>query len=204
MGCHTTMAGFKVYMQMLVVASLFFSLALLLCFFSLAAPSTQLGILPIEDTGFDLLVGNRKDATRIQSAYCLLTRFIFSPLNTMASLTSLFLAALTATASASVQDPKISPRPPMGFNNWARFMCNLNETLFTKTADAMVDKGLLAAGYNNINLDDCWSLKKRNAKKELEWDPALFPHGLPWLGEYLHKRGFNFGLYTNSGNVRDS
>ncbi|KAF2867028.1 glycoside hydrolase superfamily [Massariosphaeria phaeospora] len=89
----------------------------------------------------------------------------------------------------------------MGFNNWARFMCNLNETLFTKTADAMLEKGLLAAGYDNINLDDCWSLKERNSKGELEWDPAIFPRGMPWLGEYLHTRGFKFGIYTNSGNM---
>ncbi|KAL1599001.1 hypothetical protein SLS60_008147 [Paraconiothyrium brasiliense] len=102
---------------------------------------------------------------------------------------------------ASVQDPKISPRPPMGFNNWARFMCNLNETLFTQTADSMVEKGLLAAGYNNINLDDCWHVQTgRNAQGELEWNSTLFPHGLPWLGDYLHDRGFNFGIYTNSGN----
>ncbi|KAF2800661.1 carbohydrate-binding module family 13 protein [Melanomma pulvis-pyrius CBS 109.77] len=119
----------------------------------------------------------------------------------MASLISLLFAALTATISASIQDPQISPTPPMGFNNWARFMCNLNETLFTETADAMLSKGLLAAGYNNINLDDCWPLKERNAKGELEWDPTLFPHGLPWLGKYLHTRGFNFGIYTNSGNM---
>lgn len=89
----------------------------------------------------------------------------------------------------------------MGFNNWARFMCNLNETLFTTTADAMASNGLLAAGYNNINLDDCWSKTQRNSKGELEWNTTLFPHGLPWLGDYLHTRGFNFGIYTNAGNM---
>ena len=80
-------------------------------------------------------------------------------------------------------------------------MCNLNETLFTTTADAMVKTGLLAAGYNNINLDDCWPLKERNANKELQWDPKIFPHGMPWLADYLHTRGFNFGIYTNAGNM---
>jgi len=89
----------------------------------------------------------------------------------------------------------------MGFNNWARFQCNLNETLFTKTADAMVKTGLLAAGYNNMNLDDCWHVQTgRNAKNELTWNTTLFPHGMPWLGDYLHSRGFNFGIYTNAGN----
>ncbi|PVI00336.1 carbohydrate-binding module family 13 protein [Periconia macrospinosa] len=116
----------------------------------------------------------------------------------MAVTKQFFLAALATVAFA---DPKVSPLPPMGFNNWARFQCNLNETLFTKTADAMVKNGLLAAGYNNINLDDCWSTMERNSKGELEWNSTIFPHGMPWLGDYLHTRGFNFGIYTNAGNM---
>ncbi|KAF2465506.1 putative alpha-galactosidase A [Lindgomyces ingoldianus] len=119
----------------------------------------------------------------------------------MATLTSLLLTALAVSVSATVENPKTQPTPPMGFNNWARFMCNLNETLFVKTADAMVSKGLLAAGYDNINLDDCWLLRERNAKKELQWDPELFPHGIPWLADYLHTRGFKFGIYENAGNM---
>lgn len=103
-------------------------------------------------------------------------------------------AVMAAKTSASIQDPKVSSRPPMGFNNWARFQCNLNETLFTKTADAMLEKGLQAAGYNNINLDDCWHVQSgRSLKGELEWNSTLFPHGMPWLGDYLHNRGFKFG-----------
>jgi alpha-galactosidase len=117
----------------------------------------------------------------------------------MASIIPLLLSAFAASATASVQDPKIAPRPPMGYNNWARFQCNLNETLFVKTADAMVEKGLLAAGYNNINLDDCWPIQNRSAKGELQWNATIFPHGMPWLGDYLHEKGFNFGIYTNAG-----
>ncbi|KAF2116248.1 hypothetical protein BDV96DRAFT_491399 [Lophiotrema nucula] len=116
-------------------------------------------------------------------------------------MTSFILAALVAYASATVQDPKVSPRPPMGFNNWARFECNLNETLFVKTADAMAEKGLLAAGYNHINLDDCWSELTRRSTGELHWNATLFPQGLPWLGDYLHTKGFSFGIYTNAGNM---
>lgn len=111
------------------------------------------------------------------------------------------LAAMVSTTFASVQDSSISPRPPMGFNNWARFQCNLNETLFTRTADAMAANGLLAAGYNHINLDDCWHVQTgRNSDQELEWNSTLFPHGMPWLGDYFHDRGFSFGIYTNAGN----
>ncbi|PSN60980.1 alpha-galactosidase agla [Corynespora cassiicola Philippines] len=119
----------------------------------------------------------------------------------METLSVFIFAAMLGSSIASVQEPTISPRPPMGFNNWARFMCNLNETLFTTTVDAMLSKGLLAAGYNNINLDDCWSLKERSVNGELEWNPSLFPHGMPWLANYFHDRGFSFGIYTNAGNM---
>jgi alpha-galactosidase len=88
----------------------------------------------------------------------------------------------------------------MGFNNWARFMCDLNETLFTKTADAMASNGLLAAGYNRINLDDCWMQHDRAPNGTLKWNETLFPNGIPWLAEYVQSRGFHFGIYEDSGN----
>ncbi|KAL2011176.1 hypothetical protein VTN00DRAFT_3894 [Thermoascus crustaceus] len=89
----------------------------------------------------------------------------------------------------------------MGFNNWNRVMCNLNETLFTETADAMVSNGLRDAGYNRINLDDCWMTYQRTEDGSLQWNETLFPHGLPWLGRYLKSKGFKFGLYEDSGNM---
>src|ERR1700761_3100712 len=93
-------------------------------------------------------------------------------------------AVLVGVVNATITNPQISPTPPMGFNNWARFECNLNESLFTATADAMEAKGLLAAGYNRLNLDDCWSQKSRAQNGTLQWDTALFPRGIPWLVQY--------------------
>ncbi|KAH8432679.1 putative alpha-galactosidase [Aspergillus melleus] len=107
------------------------------------------------------------------------------------------LGALGALAPT----PPLLPTPPMGFNNWARFMCDLNETLFTQTADAMSANGLLAAGYNWINLDDCWMTKTRAPNGSLQWNSTLFPHGIPWLGEYVKAQGFRFGIYEDAGNL---
>lgn len=53
---------------------------------------------------------------------------------------------------ASIEDPSISPTPPMGFNDWSRFECAINQTLFVETTDAMLSRGFLAAGYNRINM----------------------------------------------------
>ncbi|KAE8149942.1 putative alpha-galactosidase A [Aspergillus avenaceus] len=102
---------------------------------------------------------------------------------------------------ASIQNPHILPTPPMGFNNWARFMCDLNETLFTDTADAMSSNGLLAAGYKRINLDDCWMNYQREENGSLAWNTTKFPRGLPWLGEYVKSKGFTFGIYEDAGNL---
>jgi alpha-galactosidase len=102
---------------------------------------------------------------------------------------------------ASIDDPSILPTPPMGFNNWARFQCALNESLFTTTADAMVSKGILAAGYNRINIDDCWLQYSRAPNGSLQWNTTLFPHGIPWLANYVKSRGFHLGIYEDSGNM---
>lgn len=102
---------------------------------------------------------------------------------------------------ASIGNPSVSPTPPMGFNNWARFQCALNESLFTTTADAMLSKGLLAAGYNRINIDDCWLQHNRASNGSLQWNTTLFPHGIPWLANYVNSRGFHLGIYEDSGNM---
>ncbi|KAJ5246376.1 hypothetical protein N7468_001359 [Penicillium chermesinum] len=102
---------------------------------------------------------------------------------------------------ASVEDVGLLPTPPMGFNNWARFECDLNETLFTKTAESMVSRGLLAAGYNRLNLDDCWMQTSRSDNGSLQWNTTLFPHGIPWLANYAHQHGFHLGIYEDAGNA---
>lgn len=78
-------------------------------------------------------------------------------------------------------------------------MCGLNESVFVETAHAMKDNGLLAAGYNQINLDDCWSTMERAPTGEMVWDSEKFPHGLPWLTKYLNELGFKAGIYTDAG-----
>ena len=115
--------------------------------------------------------------------------------------TTLLLLIQVDRALASIENPSIQPTPPMGFNNWARFECALNQSLFVETADAMVDKGLLAAGYNRINLDDCWPSHERAANGSLQWNTTLFPNGLIWLGQYIKSKGFYFGIYEDSGNA---
>lgn len=78
-------------------------------------------------------------------------------------------------------------------------MCGLNESLFVETAQAMSKNGLLAAGYNRINLDDCWSKFDRAPNGSMVADPEKFPKGLPWLTNFLKSLGFIPGIYTDAG-----
>jgi|EP01043_Picozoa_sp_COSAG02_P023607 alpha-galactosidase len=68
-------------------------------------------------------------------------------------------------------------------------------------ADSMVSSGLVAAGYNYLNVDDLWAADQRNVKGEITADAAKFPSGMPALAQYLKDRGMKLGLYT-SRNVR--
>jgi alpha-galactosidase len=94
------------------------------------------------------------------------------------------------------------PTPPIGFNNWSRFECSLNQSLFTETANAMVSTGLRAAGYDRLSLDDCWMADERTPDGSLTWNTTKFPNGLPWLAEYVKSHGnFHLGIYEDSGNA---
>ena len=101
---------------------------------------------------------------------------------------------------ASIESPSLLPTPPMGFNNWSRFQCELNETLFTETAQSMLTRGLRDVGYNRLNLDDCWMRYDRAADGSLQWNTTKFPHGIPWLASYATKHGFHLGIYEDAGN----
>lgn len=91
--------------------------------------------------------------------------------------------------------------PPMGWNSWNTFGDKINEQLIFDTADIMVEKGLLAKGYEYLVIDDCWSLKERDSNERLVADPEKFPHGMKAVADYVHSKGLKFGMYSCAGNL---
>ncbi|XP_022944991.1 alpha-galactosidase-like [Cucurbita moschata] len=89
--------------------------------------------------------------------------------------------------------------PPMGWNSWNHFQCNINENLIKETADAMVSSGLAALGYQYINLDDCWAELNRDAKGNLVPKSSTFPSGIKALADYVHRKGLKLGIYSDAG-----
>jgi alpha-galactosidase len=55
-------------------------------------------------------------------------------------------------------DNGVGLKPPMGWNSWNHFGCQINETIIKQTADLLVSTGLAAKGYTYVNLDDCWQV----------------------------------------------
>ncbi len=89
--------------------------------------------------------------------------------------------------------------PPMGFNTWNTFASNIDEFMVKEIADTMVKNGMRDAGYNYIVLDDTWSAMERDAQGNLQAHPVKFPSGMKVVGDYLHARGFKFGIYNCAG-----
>ncbi|MFJ8822737.1 glycoside hydrolase family 27 protein [Streptomyces sp. NPDC102467] len=120
-------------------------------------------------------------------------------------------AALTSGAAIGVQiaaapeaaalENGLARTPQMGFNNWNTTGCGsqFNEAMVKGIADIFVSKGLKAAGYTYVNLDDCWALPSRDASGNLVADPARFPNGIKAVADYVHSKGLKFGLYSSAG-----
>jgi alpha-galactosidase len=111
------------------------------------------------------------------------------------------IAGLLWVPAASALRNGVARTPPMGWNPWYRFRCNVNEDLVRRSADIMVASGMKAAGYRYINLDDCWMARTRDPSGSLAPDPAKFPHGIRALADYVHSRGLRFGIYADAGSA---
>ncbi len=90
----------------------------------------------------------------------------------------------------------------MGWNNWNHFGCDAktpSEALVKREADAMVASGMAAAGYQFVNIDDCWALPSRDRAGNLVPDPAKFPDGISGTAAYLQAKGLKLGIYLDAG-----
>ncbi|RNI24905.1 NEW3 domain-containing protein [Flexivirga caeni] len=138
-----------------------------------------------------------------------------------AGIAALALVSTPSMAMAATGSPHVQPRairtlaarpgnpapsynglaltPPMGWNDWSYYQCNISEKLILQQAKALVDKGLAKAGYNTVTIDDCWMAKTRDAKGNLQANPTTFPHGIKYIADKVHAMGLKFGIYEDSG-----
>ncbi|MDR3035930.1 MAG: glycoside hydrolase family 27 protein, partial [Kitasatospora sp.] len=112
-------------------------------------------------------------------------------------------SASTPPDNAPMLDNGLAKTPPMGFNNWNATHCgaDFNEAMVKATADIFVERGLKDAGYEYVNLDDCWAANDRDADGKLVVNKERFPNGIKAVADYVHSKGLKLGIYTSAGTM---
>ncbi len=95
----------------------------------------------------------------------------------------------------------LAPTPPMGWNSWNTFETRIDEKLIRETAEAIIAGGMQKAGYHYIVIDDGWEAMERDSLGRLVPDPKRFPGGMKALGDFLHEKGFRFGIHNCAGTL---
>ncbi len=119
-------------------------------------------------------------------------------------ITKLIAAVLLFTPAALFAQESNSPSndlaltPPMGWNSWNKFGCNVNEDMIKGMADGIVKSGMKDAGYQYVVIDDCWQVS-RDKDGNIIADPQHFPSGIKALADYVHSSGLRFGIYSDAG-----
>ncbi|NUQ96776.1 MAG: alpha-galactosidase [Streptomyces sp.] len=135
----------------------------------------------------------------------LLGRVPASPAALVAALAGLLLSVVVPLVFLGGAQPAaalgngLALTPQMGFNDWNAYGCNVSESLIKSTAQAMHTDGMQAAGYQYVNIDDCWLTKSRDSSGHLVPDPAKFPDGIKGTADYVHSLGLKLGIYEDAG-----
>jgi len=108
------------------------------------------------------------------------------------------VAAIAATRQPAMLDNGLARTPPMGWNSWNKFGCNVSDKLIREVADAISANGMREAGYQYVTIDDCWQVG-RTPQGTIVADSARFPTGIKALADYVHGKGLKFGIYTDAG-----
>ena len=87
---------------------------------------------------------------------------------------SLVVSLLLVMTPFALAADGLALTPPMGWNSWNKFACNVSEKLIQGAADALVASGMKDAGYQYVVIDDCWQVK-RDAAGKIVADPEHFP-----------------------------
>jgi alpha-galactosidase len=116
-------------------------------------------------------------------------------------LAAILMAACFAilAPAAAAEDNGVALTPPMGWNDWYSVYCGVNAQLIEQTAQAMVNDGLKAAGYDYVNIDDCWMAGSRDSAGSLVADPTRFPDGIKPVADFVHGLGMKLGIYEDAG-----
>jgi alpha-galactosidase len=103
--------------------------------------------------------------------------------------------------------------PPMGWNHWYAHYNRVSDAMMREAAQAMVTSGMADAGYQYVNIDDCW-MNSAPGEDVKRFDPKrvgpvrdqngnilpnkYFPD-MRALTAFIHSKGLKAGIYTSPG-----
>ena len=116
----------------------------------------------------------------------------------LVSVANFFLLPTAALAQQRPVSAGLALTPPMGWNTWNKFACNVSDELVRGMAGAMVKSGMKDAGYQYVVIDDCWQVS-RDKNANIVADPQRFPNGIKAVADYVHSVGLKFGIYSDAG-----
>ena len=118
----------------------------------------------------------------------------------LAMIALIVMVAFAGSLRATADPPSaaLAATPPMGWNSWNKFGCDVSDALIRQAADAIVSSGMKAAGYQYVVIDDCWQVS-RTADGHIVPDPKRFAPGMKALADYVHSKGLKFGVYSDAG-----
>jgi alpha-galactosidase len=101
---------------------------------------------------------------------------------------------------------KLSLTPSMGWNHWYAHYSRISDKMVREAADLMISSGMADAGYEYVNIDDCWMLKKTDSIKMEQLRDGNgnvitnknFPD-MKGLTDYIHSKGLKAGIYSSPG-----
>jgi alpha-galactosidase len=114
------------------------------------------------------------------------------------SILTLFFLFFALSGVFAQKTQNLAMTPPMGWNSWNKFGCDINEKVIKEMADAMVATGMSKLGYEYIVIDDCWQIARQSNGTILA-DSTRFPSGIKSLADYIHAKGLKFGIYSCAG-----
>lgn len=113
---------------------------------------------------------------------------------------TLFILSVIVLPISAQTTNNLALTPPMGWNSWNKFGCDVSEKLIKEMADAIVSSGMKDAGYIYVVIDDCWQVSRDSAGNILA-DPERFPSGMKALADYIHGKGLKLGIYSCAGSL---
>ncbi|KAF4585242.1 hypothetical protein EYR40_002079 [Pleurotus pulmonarius] len=112
------------------------------------------------------------------------------------------LTGLAATTPTSPPSKLIGRLPALGWNSWNAYRCDINEAKIIAAASQLISLGLKDAGYEYVNIDDCWAEMQRDPlTQRLVPDSKKFPNGIKNVADKIHAMGLKFGIYSDAGSA---